>query len=32
VLRGQRLAAPIHQGKQRLKEGSGAVAIGAAPA
>ena len=30
VLRGQRLAAPVHQGKQRLKEGSGAFVIGVA--
>jgi len=30
VLRGQRLAAPVHQGKQRLKEGGGALVIGVA--
>jgi len=28
VLRGQRLAAPVHQAKQRLKEGSGALVVG----
>jgi len=32
VLRGQRLAAPVHQGKQRLKEGGGAFVIGVAKA
>ena len=28
VLRGQRLAAPVHQAKQRLKEGGGALVVG----
>jgi hypothetical protein len=28
VLRGQRLAAPVHQGKQCLKEGGGALIVG----
>jgi len=28
VLRGQRLAAPVHQGKQRLKEGGRALIVG----
>ena len=30
VLRGQRLAAPLHQGKQRVKEGGGALIVGVA--
>jgi len=28
VLRGQRLPAPVHHGKQGIKEGGGALAIG----